>query len=254
MAFVKLDTGMPNSSIWSDRDKRTLFTTTLLLAVPHQLRRRTPQLHVRSLEPTGWVVPAGWYGLVAASGTQIVHRDGIPDTERGLTLLEELCSPDPDSRSQAYDGRRLARVDGGYLVLNYFKYRDRDHTAAVRAKRYRDRVKQSGAVSSRRDAVTRTCNVTLAEAKADGRSTSKKPRGGHGPRWYKKFESLWTDRCGGLLPRFAAEDLGQVVEQLGEAEAHRRFEFYLSCTDPSRCRTGDFASKHGAYAEHGLAQ
>ena len=58
----------------------------------------------------------------------------------------------------------MVRVDGGYIVLNYIKYRDRDYTAAARAKRYRDRQKDE---PSRRNAVTSHRNVTQAEEEAD---------------------------------------------------------------------------------------
>jgi hypothetical protein len=125
--FVKLDTGILNSSLWIERDLRSLFVTALVMAEPFEVTESMPQLNVRSLESTGWTVPAGWYGFVEASGTGIVRRDGMTDIDAGLTVLETLCSPDPDSRSQDFEGRRLARVDGGYIVLNYFKFRERDY-------------------------------------------------------------------------------------------------------------------------------
>lgn len=37
--------------------------------------------------------------------------------------LEKLMSPDPDSRSQDYGGRRIAEVDGGWRILNGEEYR-----------------------------------------------------------------------------------------------------------------------------------
>lgn len=45
-------------------------------------------------------------------------RDEIMES---LRILE---SPDEDTKTQEYEGRRLKRVDGGWLILNYLKYRD----------------------------------------------------------------------------------------------------------------------------------
>jgi len=108
---------------------------------------------VRSLDATGFVVPPGWYGRVPAAGVGIVRRAGL-DVEEGLDALERLAAPDPESRTPDFDGRRLVRVDGGYIVLNFMKYRDRDTTAAERQQRYRDRQKGSNAVTSKSNAVT----------------------------------------------------------------------------------------------------
>lgn len=140
MAYVKLDTGVLDSTLWTDRDGREVFLTALLMATPHEVTTPTPALHVRSLEASGFVVPPGWYGKVAAAGVGIARRAGI-DVEAGLDALERLCAPDPESRTPDHEGRRLVRVDGGYLILNFMVYRDRDTTAAERQQRYRERHK-----------------------------------------------------------------------------------------------------------------
>ena len=170
MAFVKLDTGLLRSSLWVDRDQRSLFVTALLMAEPFEVKQQLAQIAVRSLDETGWYVPAGWYGMVGAAGVGIVRADGI-DREQGLAALEALGAPDFESRSQDHDGRRLVRVNGGYLVLNYMKYRDYDHTAAERQQRLRDRKKaKHPAVTSASHAVTE-CDITqpshIADADAD---------------------------------------------------------------------------------------
>lgn len=164
MSFVKLDCGIADSSLWIERDTRSVFITALVMAEPLEVVEEMPQIAVRTLDLTGWVVPPGWYGIVHAAGTGIVRRDGC-DEETGLTALEELGAPDPHSRSQEYEGRRLVRVNGGYIVLNYFKYRDRDYTAAERMRRLRARRKAN--VTRNDDDVTR--NVTQAEDR--GQST-----------------------------------------------------------------------------------
>jgi hypothetical protein len=163
MPFVKLDTGLLDSSLWIDREAREVFITSLLMCDPWALTTPQPQFHVRELVHTGFSVPAGFYGLVHAAGVGIVRRAGV-EFEAGLSALERLGAPDADSRSADYGGRRLVRIDGGYVVLNYFNYRDRDYTGAERAKRYRDNKKL---VASRRDAVTRARDVTQGEEEAD---------------------------------------------------------------------------------------
>jgi hypothetical protein len=176
MAFVKLDTGILNSTLWVDRESREVFLTALLMALPHEVTEPTPQIEVRSLKYTGFVVPPGWYGFVPAAGVGII-RQAIVEEEAGLNALERLGAPDSESRSHEFGGRRLVRVNGGYLLLNFIRYRDKDHTAAERMKRYRDRKRQP--VTRNVDDVTRNAPVTLrnvtpadADADADAGTTT----------------------------------------------------------------------------------
>ena len=174
MAYVKLDTGILNSTLWVDRECREVFITALLMAEPFEAIEPLTTYAVRTLDPMPFEVPPGWYGFVRAAGVGIV-RFAMAEPEPGMLALERLAAPDPESRSQDFEGRRLVRVDGGYIVLNFFKYRDRDHTAATRSKRYRERLK-AGSVT--RDDADDTRNVTQAgssnikqEAEADTDTT-----------------------------------------------------------------------------------
>ena len=155
MAFVKLDTGILHSTLWFARDCRELFITALLMAEPREITESTPQLKVTAIEPTGFTVPPGWYGFVRAAGIGIIRQAGMA-RDQGLKALVELGDPDTESRSAEFEGRRLVRVDGGYIVLNYIKYRERDTTARDRQRRWRQRQKemqpsQSDNITSRRD-------------------------------------------------------------------------------------------------------
>lgn len=144
MAFVKLDCGILNSTLWIERECREIFITALLMAEPHELLIPQPQIEIGSCSPSGWDVPAGWYGRVDAAGPGIVRRALVPE-EAGMQALVRLGSPDPESRSADFDGRRLVRIDGGFIVLNFIKYREKDMTAAVRSKRWRERQKAKAA-------------------------------------------------------------------------------------------------------------
>lgn len=148
MAHVKLDLDMPRSSVWRPRDLRSLWVTALLMAEPYVLDEPVPQLGVQNLDPSGWTVPPGRYGLIRAAGIGIIAQDGLDDEARGYELLAILSAPDPNSRSQEHEGRRLARINGGWLVLNYAKYRDKDWTAAERGKRWRAAQKMEQAVTA----------------------------------------------------------------------------------------------------------
>lgn len=187
MAFVKLDCGILNSTLWVEREPRDVFITALLMAVPFEVTQPMPQYKVNSTEETGFVVPPGWYGFVEAAGPGIVRR-AIADPVLGMQALEKLGDPDPESRSADFDGRRLVRVNGGYIVLNFMKYRDKDNTAAIRQKRYRDRQKEAAetadqkaktvAESHRDDAtVTRDSlsRVTNAEAEVEEEKRESEP-------------------------------------------------------------------------------
>lgn len=148
MSFVKLDTGILESTLWFDKDARDLFLTALLMARPIKLDNDKPQIDLRSNEPTGWLVPPGWYGWVEASGIAIIKRAQVTDDDTGYSALIRLGNPEIGSRSVEYDGRRLVRVNGGFVVLNYMRYRQKDHTVAARQKRYRERKKEQALVNA----------------------------------------------------------------------------------------------------------
>jgi hypothetical protein len=164
MGFVKLDSGILDSTLWMARAQREIFITALLMAEPMELQQPMEQLEVNSLKSTGFIVPPGWYGFVHAAGVGIIARALVSQKE-GLDALEILGSPEQLSRSQDFGGRRLVRVDGGFVVLNFIKYRDRDYTTAERSRRYRERKKQSS--ESRRDIVTSHRDITQALALAE---------------------------------------------------------------------------------------
>jgi hypothetical protein len=181
MAFVKLDCGMIDSTLWFDREGREVFITALLMAMPWETSEPVRQIAVGKIEYTGFEAPPGRYGFVHAAGPGIVSRSMVPK-DLGMEALRRLGEPDDGSRSRDFEGRRMIRVDGGYVILNYATYRDRDHTAAARQKRYRDNKRNgvtllSNAVTSTGNTVTAR-NITQAEAEveAEEKSTSTRAR------------------------------------------------------------------------------
>lgn len=174
MAFIKLDTGIIRSTIWFDRPALEVFITALLLAEPAEYDVPVPQLKVGALEPTGWSAPPGWYGFVPASGPGLVAAAQV-DQATGLAALARMGEPEPTSRSQDHEGRRIIRIDGGFLLLNYVKYRDKDHTTAERSARYRDR-KRHGVIPSRHGVTGRGITHADADADADAKLKISDPK------------------------------------------------------------------------------
>lgn len=183
MPFVKLDCGILNSTLWIDPVERDIFITALLMAVPFEFKTAQPQLVVNEILETGFVVPPGWYGMVEAAGPGIVRR-ALLEQEAGMRALAKLGEPDPGSRSRAWDGRRLVRVDGGYLVLNYMDYLLKDYGAAERMRRLRAKKRDTVTVTGNRvtrternptpdsDGVTRTVTYTDTYTDADQNKNS----------------------------------------------------------------------------------
>lgn len=113
MPFVKLDCGIIHSSLWAeDSDTKICWITLLLLA------------------------DAG--GFVRAAASAVAREAGI-SAAAGRRALDLFASPDDESRTPDNQGKRIEKVEGGYRVLNYEKYRERDYTNAERQKRWRER-------------------------------------------------------------------------------------------------------------------
>ena len=176
MPFVKLDTKILDSTLWIERECREVFITSLLMAEPLEVNEPMEALMVDSLEHLGFTVQPGWYGFVHAAGPGIVRRAMVPE-QSGMLALEKLSAPDPGSRSSDHEGRRMVRVDGGYVILNYMKYRERDYTAAERQRRLRERKKlkvtrDSDTVTPQRHASSR---MQIADADADAEKSKPSP-------------------------------------------------------------------------------
>jgi len=192
MPFVKLDCGILKSTLWLDRGAREVFVTALLMAAPREFDQPVAEIAIDATEPTGWVAPAGWYGFVDAASIAIIEAARL-EPEEGFAALRRLAASDPHSRSVEFEGRRMIRVDGGFLILNYMKYRDFDHGAAMRMRRLRQR-RKSELVTANGDAVTPNArhesldsdalrrHVTYSrEQIADKQKAEQRERGAHAP-------------------------------------------------------------------------
>jgi hypothetical protein len=172
MPFVKLDTKILDSTLWIERECREVFITALLMAEPREILEAMEVFKVASLEPLGLNIQPGWYGFVGAAGQGIIRRAMVSESE-GMAALERLCAPDQGSRTPDYEGRRMARVAGGYLILNYMKYRDHDYTAAERQRNLRARRKMQNSEVSLR-VMNRDRHVISRIAEADTEADADK--------------------------------------------------------------------------------
>lgn len=119
MGFTKLDSGIINSSIWSEPLATRVLWITLLSQCDEE-------------------------GFVSTSLSGLKRSSNISQDEFD-SALKTLLSPDNESRTRDNKGIRLIEVEGGFVVSNYKLYRDREYKEhrkeqvreAVR--RYRDR-------------------------------------------------------------------------------------------------------------------
>ncbi len=116
------------------------------------------KLFTKILDSSIWLAPDPhrlvWITLVAAMDEDsIAHfacaenlasraRVSLPDTEDALAAFQ---SPDPHGPDQEFEGRRLERVPGGWLLLNGQKYRNAVNRSIMlqqnreRVRRFRER-------------------------------------------------------------------------------------------------------------------
>jgi hypothetical protein len=119
VGFTKLDEGIVTSTIWFEEDDVLRVWIYLLACADSE-------------------------GLVFVTVPAIAAHNKM-SVDRAREILEKFASPDPDSRNQNHEGRRIAitrESDFVIEVLNYQNYRLKDHTHAERQRRYRERHKR----------------------------------------------------------------------------------------------------------------
>jgi len=97
MHFTKLFNSILDSTVWQESKETKLVWVTMLAMCD-----RNGEIHAS--------IP----GLSVRAGVS------IPECEAALSCL---MSPDKYSRTKDHDGRRIAVIDGGWVLLNHAKYR-----------------------------------------------------------------------------------------------------------------------------------
>lgn len=117
------------------------------------------------LASTIWELPATtkvvWITMLAMADPDGEVQASVPGLAKFAGVTREECetalsaflAPDPDSRTQEREGRRIEAIDGGWRLINHGKYReqmsidDRRSRAAVRQQRFRESHKVTPAVT-----------------------------------------------------------------------------------------------------------
>lgn len=115
--FVKLFHTILKSSVWDESPTTRIVWITFLLEADED-------------------------GMVRGVDTRLASSANVTDAEftAALAVLE---APDLRSQTQEFGGRRIERVEGGFIVLNYRKYREYRTRAQVKEadKKRRQRAK-----------------------------------------------------------------------------------------------------------------
>lgn len=129
-----------------------------------------------------------WIALLAACESDGIARVsptflarvcylGMKEVEQAL---EELSSPDPLSRTIEKDGRRIERVDGGFHIINYQKYREKGISEAYREKerlRWRLRKTPENSGDFRESSASASAYASVSEYASDERIEERKSEG-----------------------------------------------------------------------------
>jgi hypothetical protein len=107
-------------------------------------------------------------GIVPATapGISSVAFVSLNETRKAIALLE---APDPDSKSLENEGKRICRVEGGYLILNYDKYRSFNYSMkdeAVYMREYREKKKKESELKTNKSYNVITKKLHSASASA----------------------------------------------------------------------------------------
>jgi hypothetical protein len=147
ISFTKLFSSIITSSIWNEDDKTRIVWITILALADSR-------------------------GRVWASTGGLAHsaRTSLEDTK---AAIDKLMSPDPDSRTETDEGRRIAKIDGGFQVINHSKYRElrdddvrNDYMREYMRKRRTENVNNVNPVSDLLTSVN-SCKPPLAKAEAE---------------------------------------------------------------------------------------
>ncbi|OGD09388.1 MAG: hypothetical protein A2Y86_05235 [Candidatus Aminicenantes bacterium RBG_13_62_12] len=144
MGFTKLDEGILRSSIMAEPSDVFKVWIAFLAACGPDGIARTSSIFISS---------------VCRLGLDIVHE-----------AIEHLEAPDPESRTETDEGRRIRRVGGGWFIVNYKKYRAFQYSEepdAIRKRKYRKRVKRD---------MSGTCPGRSASASASASALSLRKR------------------------------------------------------------------------------
>lgn len=192
-------------------------------------------------------------GLVEASSDGIARAANI-SLRQSDAALEVLSSPDSRSKTDdEQDGRRIARIDGGYQILNYLKYRElqtpKQQKTAARQRKFREkqealrnapvthgnadvtainaqRQKQKQKQIAKAEETTKTTTVDSGESK-NGKSKRRPPES---PSWVVEGREWWKQNVGTITPGHFGRALTDAVGAHGWPQVFDALKCYVEDT------------------------
>lgn len=150
--YTKLFSSIIASTIWSANDHtRIVWITMLAMANRH--------------------------GIVEASLPGLAVLARVPEN-LCREAIHALEGPDPDSRTSTQEGRRIAKVEGGWQIINYETYRrklsaeERREYKTMKQREYRNRATVDTAVDTLSTS-GQNGHIAEAEAEAEAKANSK---------------------------------------------------------------------------------
>jgi hypothetical protein len=170
--FTKLFGSLIHSSVWQENlETKVVWVTMLAMADQH--------------------------GYVGASVLGLAHAAGVP-VEAAERALAKFLAPDPYSRSQEHEGRRIEVADRGWVLLNYSAFRA-ERSAEKRREWDRERKRKEREARKARDGKGRPqasasvhpvrVDSAQAEAEAEAEAEVKQVRRSTEPS--EAFETAW---------------------------------------------------------------
>lgn len=239
--YTKLFGSIVHSTIWREADSVRLVWITML-----------------ALSDKKGCVWASIPGLADAARVSV---------EECRQAIDKLSSPDPDSRTQVEEGRRIIAIDGGWWLINHAKFQkiknmdERREQVRLAVQKHR----------SKKEDVISVINVSSGNPEKSGNppvspsdqtrptktttSPRKKPRGVKSPpTWLTPFRDVWESiakpgtfasiagqAAAALAPLIAAGNTPEgIAEQLGH---------YLEATEPKYWSITKFAQTFGQWEE-----
>lgn len=181
MTFAKLSENLPTSSLWSEKyHVRIVFITFL------------------SIKDENGVV------VGVRSALQRLCNVTIEEYDDATTILS---SPDPESKTKEFEGRRIAKCDDGWIVLNHEKYRLPEQEKAENRKEYmKNYMKEyrsvnsvnNGKVNSEFTSVSISDSVSVSKSLEECRETFLKEVNAFTPTYpaamLTDFIDYWTEK------------------------------------------------------------
>jgi hypothetical protein len=234
--YNKLFTKILDSSIWLESNPTRIVWITIIAAMDET-------------------------GFVAMAATENLARRANVTLEEAIEAVKTLESADKRQPDQEFDGRRIERVEGGWMVLNSEKYRsmvtrsEALHLNRVRVARFRAKAKPAcnGDVMYSNDLVMQSDHSRSESDQSSGTPTAPRKRNPlldalaalDGADPLQTPDNRWS-----AINRVLT-DIKSVCPDVTPDEIHRRNVNYRTQFPNAKC-TAEALAKHWAICDRAL--